>query len=338
MKNLRPSRSGYVFPLILLATLSIAFFIITLFQLESSHRDQLMHLNTYQHSLNVAYSVSVEQLGKIKEKQWENRFFKGKPFIELNKNLFNSSYDVCVEDYNTASLTFNIKIRVTTAGKANLFYWRHKYIPNMLDFTRQTIPIFFDDLEPELFETSKKSQVDKLVDDKLKNYENNKAKAQQINDLISKSGNPLDALEKIAAVPSGLSGKILNGNSLRPPAGRLETKPSSAEKAKLDTVSNALDGVIDPLDKIKFPTRGTVTYDSGLNLHIRNEPWGDIISQLPPGASGFVVSGMRGDFFELTYNGVTGYSHKNFIEVPGHKPSNESPPIPPGVDTNFQDN
>ncbi|MEW6708990.1 MAG: hypothetical protein AB1403_04140 [Candidatus Riflebacteria bacterium] len=328
-------KQGYVFPLILLATISIAFFVLTLFQLESSHRDQLMHLNAYQHSLNVAYSVCVEQLAKLKEKQWDSRFFKDKPFIEVNKKLFNSTYDVCVEDYNPASFTFNIKIRTTSAGKSNLFYWRHRYIPNMLDFTRLTIPIFFDDLESELFEPARKSEVDAIVDKKLENFAKNKDKAEQINKEIISSGNPTDALDKIAAVPPGKAGKIMGGNSLRPDNSQIATKPSTAEKVDLETIVNSLDTVVENVDQIKFPTRGIVSYDSGLKLHIRTEPWGEIIAQIPPGASGFLVSGMRGDFFEVTYNGVTGYSHMNFIEVPGHTPSNEDPYIPPGVETNF---
>lgn len=329
-------KSGYVFPMILLATLSVAFFIITLFQLESSHRDQLMHLNTYQHSLNVAYSVCVEQLAKLKEKQWDQRFFKDKPFIEVNKKLFNSTYDVCVEDYNPASFTFNIKIRTTSAGKSNLFYWRQKYVPNMLDFTRLTFPIFFGELEPELFETAKKSEVDKIVDEKLEKLKKNSIVAEKITDGIANTANSADALRKIAAIPPGKEDQIQGGTKLRPPDSTIATKASESEKVALETIVNSLNGVIANVDQINFPTNGTVAYDSGLNLHIRSEPWGDIIAQIPPGASGFPVLGMRGDFFEVSYNGVVGYSHMNFIQVPGHTPSNENPPIPPGVETNFK--
>ena len=45
---MQKNSTGYVFPLILLATLSISFFIITLVQLQSSHHNQLQHLNSYQ--------------------------------------------------------------------------------------------------------------------------------------------------------------------------------------------------------------------------------------------------------------------------------------------------
>lgn len=333
MKKMRFRKNGYVFPMILLATLSVAFFIISLFQLESSHREQLLHLNSFQHSLNVAYSITVEQLAKLKENQWAERFFRDKPFIEMNKKLFGSAYDVCVEDYNTADYTFNIKIRTTTAGKTNLFYWRQKYIPNMLDFTKLTIPIFFGDLEPELFEPSKKSELDKLVDEKLKNLEKNREKAGQISGSIIKTANPVDALEKIAAIPPGKAGSILGGSILRPSEVALNTKESTADKIEIKSIINSLDGLVADVDKIKYPNKGTVSTNGG-NLHVRNKPWGTIVSQLPDN-SVVDVKGLRGDFFEISLGGSYGYCHINYMAVPGHIPSMKSPPFPPGVDRTY---
>lgn len=327
----RKIKSGYVFPMILLATLSVAFFIITLYQLESSHRTQLMHVNTYQHSLNVAYSVCVAQIAKVKEAQWDSRFFKNKPFIEVNKKLFNSTYDVCVEDYNTASFTFNIKIRTTSAGKSNLFYWRQKYVPNMLDFTRLTIPIFFDDFEPELFEVTKKSEIDKIVDEKIENFAKNQNTAKKINEKVINSSNPGEALAKIGAVSSDNAAQVLDNALPRAPVVALTIKGSDFEKIELDSIMNSISGVIDNVDYIKFPALGNLSYDSGLNTNVRSEPWGSVIAKLPAGATGINVIGMRGDFFELNFNGIHGYSHINFIAVPGHIPSNEHPPMPPGV-------
>lgn len=251
------------------------------------------------------------------------------------QKLFGSTYDLCVEDYCPASFTFNIKIRTHTAGKSNLFYWRQKYIPNMLDFTKLTIPIFFGDADPDLFEPGKKNELDKIVDDKLEKYEKNRDKAKKIAEKITKSANPDDALDKIAAIPPGKEGQSQDGNELRPESSSVNTKPSSADKVEVESVISSIDDIVADVDQIKFPTKGTVAYDSGLNLHIRAEPWGDIIAQIPPGASGFDVLGLRGDFFEVSYGGVTGYSHINFIAVPGHTPSNESPPYPPGVEKNF---
>lgn len=332
--HLKPmSRAGYVFPMILLATLSIAFFIITLNQLETSHRDQLMHLNTYQHSLNVAYSVCVEQMAKLKEKQWDERFFKGKPFIAVNQKLFNSTYDVCVEDYNPADFTFNVKIRTTSAGKSNLFYWRQKYIPNMLDFTKLTVPIFFGDLEPELFEPARKAEVDKIVDEKLENFKDNKIVAEKINKELINTANPEDALDKIGALPPGKSDQTLDGNSLRPGNLQIATKPSTSDKIEIKNVIDELNGLVEIVDQIKYPAEGANITET-VPLRIRDNPWGEIIGKIPPGGK-FVVIGMREDFFELTYNGITGYSHMNYVQVPGHTPSGIEPPHPPGVDEVF---
>ncbi len=320
--------------MILLVTISIAFFTIALYKLESSHHNQLLHLNSHQHSLNVAYSVCVKQLAKLKEKQWDNRFFKNKPFIVANQKLFGITYDVCVEDYNPAAYIFNVKVRTVIAGKASLFYWRQKYITNMLDFTKLSIPIFFGNMPPELFEQEKKLELDRLVDKKLENLEKNREEAEKINGTIRNTGNSADALEVIAAVPPGKSGQILDGVVTRPEQSSLNTKPSTSDKVGIESIINTLDGLIADVDKIKFPNKGTVSTGNGSNLHIRDEPWGTIIGKLPDNTT-VDVNGLRGDFFEVSFGTSSGYCHINFMAVPGHIPSMKSPPYPPGVDRTY---
>lgn len=322
---------GYVFPLILLATISIAFFIITLVQLQSSHHNQLMHLNSYQQALNVAYSVNVDVIGEIREKQWANRFFKGKPVIRTGQKLFGTTYDVAIEDHEPADCTFNVKIRTTIGEKRNLFYWRERYIPNMLDFTRVSFPVFFGEFPPELFEPAKKAEIDKLVDDSLKNAADNQDKVNQIVKNVGNRTSPEDVLRELGALPPGKSSSdIKDSSQARPAATKLPTEVSTATKPKTSDVVTEIKTFIDPLDTLSgYPVTGKNI--CGSDLMIRDAPWGNVIGQIPPYTGGIQVSGLQGDFFEVKYGGKEGYSHINYVDIPGHTPSGIEPPRPPGA-------
>lgn len=324
-------RSGYIFPLILMATLSIGFFTMTLVQLQSSHHDQLQHLNNSQHALNLAYSVNVEVLSELREKQWDERFFKGAPVYRMNQKLFGGTYDLCVEDYDTSEYTFNVKIRTSIGDRKSLFYWRQKYIPNMLDFTRLTFTVSFGEYDPGLFEPGKKSEIDKMVDDKLKNAADNKQEAAEIAKALKKEPTLGAIIEKLAALPPGIDKSLIKGESqLRPSAPVLGTQASNQPKIKVSKVLKDLDSVVDPVDQLDFDPSKPGTCVCNKDLMIRSEPWGTIRGVIPPGAP-CEVGGMRGDFFEIKYNGIVGYSHMNWIAVEGHTPAMVEPPRPPGA-------
>lgn len=326
---MRKVESGYIFPLILMATLSIGFFTLTLFQLQSSHQDQLKHLNNYQHALNLAYSVNVEVLSELREKQWSERFFKDKPVYRMDQKMFGGTYDLCVEDYDTGQYTFNVKIRTTLGDKKHLFYWRQRYVPNMLDFTRLTFTVAFGEYDPELFEPARKSEVDKMVDDKIANADNNRDKAEKIAEALKKEPTIGSIIKKLAALPPGTDPTQVKGeNQLRPSAPVLGTQASNNPKEKITDALTELSKLIDPVDRIDYPKTGSNACNT--NLMIRSEPWGTVIGKIPPGAPCEVL-GLRGDFFEINYNSKNGYSHINWISVPGHTPSLVEPPRPPGA-------
>lgn len=324
-------RQGYVFPLILLATISVSFFIITLVQLQSSHHSQLQHLNSYQQALNVAYSVNVDVIGEIREKQWVNRFFKGKPVIRTGQKLFGTTYDVAIEDHNPDEYTFNVKIRTTIGDKRNLFYWRQRYVPNMLDFSRVVFPVFFGEFAPELFEQAKKTEIDKLVDETLKKATDNQAKIDDVVKIISQKSTPEDVLKELGAIPSGKSAAdLMEGAKARPQIVNLPTKTSATNKKKPKDVLQETGENFDPIDTTGYPTTGKIVEDYW-NVMLRDAPWGNVIDKIPPLTVGLNVTGMQGDFFRIEYNGKIGYSHMNYVWIPGHTPSGVEPPRPPGA-------
>ena len=326
MKN---NKRGYVFPLILLATLSIGFFIVTLIQLQTSHRDQLKHLNTYQHSLNVAYSVYIDLLAELKEKQWDKRFFKGKPVIRANKNLFGSIYDSCIEDYCPASFTFNIKVRTTTAGKKHMFYWRLKYVPNMLDFTNFVIPIIFEEFSEDLFDQAKKSTVDAQIDNLIKAFKAKQSIANAISERLRKKSSVKDILLDLGAAQSSEVPLIETPDKPRVIPNKIALAESTQKKNEVAKIVNELEELIDDVDKLKYPASGKVITNGG-SLHFRDGAWGNIIGFFVTGTSLNVLS-LQGDWFEVNSGGTIGFVHKNFVSTPGHIPSVQQPPIPPGV-------
>lgn len=328
---MQKNSTGYVFPLILLATLSISFFIITLVQLQSSHHNQLQHLNSYQQALNVAYSVNVDVTGQIREKQWANRFFKGKPFIKTGQTLFGTTYDMAVEDHEPDKCTFNVKIRTTIGEKRNLFYWRQRYVPNMLDFTRVVFPVFFGEFPPEMFEPAKKTEIDKLVDQSLKNAADNQNNLDDIIKNVAQKNTPEDILKELGALPPGKSADDLKDAAKpRPVVAKVPTRPSNAAKPKISEIKEEIKTYIDPIETLNYPATGKIIEDYW-SVMLRDAPWGDVIAKIPPLTTGLTVTGLQGDFFEVEYNGKTGYSHMNYVWIPGHTPSGIEPPRPPGA-------
>lgn len=135
-------RRAYIFPMVLLATLSVGLFIVTLTQLQSSTKTRFAHLNDYQRAFNIAYSALVEELGNIQVNQWSNRTFVAGP-VAYTRDLFGGRYNLLIEDYDVDKNLFNTKIRVHYADRYFLFYWRLKYVPDLLDFSKFTIPVYY---------------------------------------------------------------------------------------------------------------------------------------------------------------------------------------------------
>lgn len=204
---------GYIFPLILMATLSIGLFVVTIGQLQVSHKKQFNHLNQYQHCFNIAYSALVEQLSDIKKVKWINRKFKGKPF-GFSSDLYGGSYNLLVEDHATNEFEFNVKVRVVYQDKPNLFYWRLKYEPSLLDFNTLVIPIYFGHF-PDSTSSSIMEDLNKIVDEALKLRGENDSKARELATIVDGLSKNKDIIDQFAALPVSNQPKVLNGDADR---------------------------------------------------------------------------------------------------------------------------
>ena len=195
----RQVRRGYVFPLILFATLAVAIFIITMTQFQSANRVKFQHLNDYQSAFNIAYSALVEVLADIQSKQWSNRSFKAGP-NDKSADLFGGKFNLRVEDHDANSYLFNVKVRVSYKNKNHLFYWRLKYNPNLLDFTNFVIPVFYEDMQ------NPSGDIDDIVDKILEKRQENREKALEIADSLKPANTIEEALKKIGVNPGDVNG------------------------------------------------------------------------------------------------------------------------------------
>ncbi|MDD2997894.1 MAG: OmpA family protein [Candidatus Riflebacteria bacterium] len=189
-------KSGYVFPLILFATLAVGLFIVTITQFQSSNRLKYQHLNNYQSAFNIAYSALVEVLADIQSRQWSNRSFKTGP-KDKSADLFGGRYDLRVENHDTLEYVFNTKVRVAYKNKKHLFYWRLKYNPNLLDFTSLFVPIFFEDFQNSATIPANPDELDELVDKKLEQREENRPKVIEIAETLKPTPTIKEALKKV---------------------------------------------------------------------------------------------------------------------------------------------
>lgn len=186
-------RRAYIFPVILLATLSVGLFIVTLTQLQSSTKARFSHLNSYQRAFNIAYSALVEELGNIQVEQWSNRKFVAGP-VAYTKDLFGGRYNLLIEDYDVDKNLFNTKIRVRYADRYFLFYWRLKYVPDLLDFSKFTIPVYYGEFPNVTGSMNDFDGTDAQVDTELARRAANREKAIKIGKNMDTQPTLQDAL------------------------------------------------------------------------------------------------------------------------------------------------
>jgi len=208
-----PKRCGYVFPMILFATLAVGLFIVTLTQFQSSTRLKYQHLNDYQSAFNIAYSALVEILADIQKKQWSNRVFKAGP-VDRSAALFGGNFELRVSDHATLEHTFNTRIRVTYKNKRYLFYWRLKYNPSLLDFTQLFVPVYYEDFANPDNLPFNPDDIDSVVDQKIKDREDNQPKVDEIAKKVKTSPSIEEALKKV-----GIDNEqVKSSGEQRPPA------------------------------------------------------------------------------------------------------------------------
>lgn len=237
-------RGGYVFPLILLATLAVGVFVATVGHMQISHKKHFSHLNEYQHSFNIAYSALVELLADVKRSRWSGRSFKNKP-VAYTRNLFGGTFNLMVENHATEDLVFNVKIRVVYKNKPSLYYWRLKYEPSLLDFDALVIPQYFSQFEDSTTPGYTES-LDEVVNQAMKDVADNKSKIQEIFKEIKSQTTPGKILEALGAVDKNSGREVAGADVLRPPEKKIVLAPEDEPAKKITEVINETKGADTP--------------------------------------------------------------------------------------------
>jgi len=230
-------KAGYIFPMILFASLAVGLLVLTLTQFQSSNRLKYQHLNDYQAAFNIAYSALVEVLADIQSRQWSNRSFKSGP-KDRSENLFGGSYNLRVEDHASVEFMFNVKVRVKFKEKSHLFYWRMQYNPSLLDFTNLFIPVYYEEYGDP---ANAPSDIDSIVDEIIQKRNDNLPKVEEIADRLRTGDTVKEALEVVGIDPGGVNQADLPRpgiETIAMPPINLPLKPVSGLVSAVDPAAN----------------------------------------------------------------------------------------------------
>lgn len=196
----RNKKSGFAIPLAILASLSVALFIATLTTMNRGFRTNLHKLDTNQAMFNAAFSAYSNVLAKLREKSWDQRFFKDAPYIKNNVVFDRSHYSYQV--FNTPGKEFqtDLYVKVTLQGDSRVYFWRFLYIDDILDTSGRAYPlVFIEGIESEL----PVSSIDAIVKGILDKRKQNQPIAQNKAKLANTLTNVNDVAEIVSATPGG---------------------------------------------------------------------------------------------------------------------------------------
>lgn len=314
-------QQGYIFPMILMATLSVGLFLVTFTQMQGAAKARFAHLNEYQRAFNIAASAMVEALADLNAVQWDNRAFKGSP-VAYTRDLFDGRYNLLIEDQDADKHLFNTKIRVNYADKNYLFYWRLRYVPDLIDFTTFTIPVYFGQIPNVTGTMADFDSADAIVDSELERRKNFRERALEIATELDQSESLVEALRKIGINVAD----IQDGDVIRIPFSPLAMDGGEVLAPTLTSALN--DGEIPDSGFIPFdpPVEGLIDINS-LWLRIRSSPWGEIVGRLYPQTTTTLI-GEQEDWYVLIFKGKRCFIHQNHVSIPG-RPASKIDPVPP---------
>ncbi len=326
LDNLKQGKKGYIFPMILFATLSVGFFILTLTRLQTSNKARFSHLNEYRSAFNIASSVLVEVLAEVQEKQWTQRTFKDGP-VGRTADLFGGTYNLLVEDFDKDKFLFDAKIRVLLANKYYLFYWRLQYVPDLLDFTKLVVPIYFGQFPNVTGNMDDFDDAEVQVAKDLQKRNENKDKAVEVAKEMDSKPTVGDSLKVV-----GIDGNdVKDSGGTRPAKVDPQVPPDTTVVTPVDEViTTAMENVPgsgDGFVAFNPPQPGTSQVLPGEFLRARNAPWGSIVAKYGSGAS-LTIIGEQADWFVILISGSRAFVHQNYVSIPG-RPASRIPPTPP---------
>ncbi|MFZ5951963.1 MAG: hypothetical protein ACOYXC_14745 [Candidatus Rifleibacteriota bacterium] len=147
-------QSGFVYLLVLLAAIAVAFFASTMLNLNQNFRQQVVHLAHKDVSFEYAYSVLSGIMAKVYKSGWQNRFFYPKPFQAFSLPVNLGKYDYYVEDSPGKDHQMDVYIQINLSEKTQLYFWRVKFHDEIFDFSNNFSTVHFDSYNADKFPPS----------------------------------------------------------------------------------------------------------------------------------------------------------------------------------------
>jgi hypothetical protein len=193
------ARTGFSFPLVMLAVTLIAGMVTAVSSLNQGLRNQIHHTNNAHLSYVIGYSALSRILGRLHASSWDNRAFKAKPYSEYNQSLNGGIYDLWVEDSPGKNFQADIFVRTTLAQQKSLFFWRVTYQDDLFDISNKIIVDFYCKADPNEFPKAAGSSFGHTINDLIA-----KRRANQKNaNLMAMSLSNLHDPQKIVAALGG---------------------------------------------------------------------------------------------------------------------------------------
>ncbi len=181
--RLQTSR-GFLIPVALFILLGIGLLSFSLSTVSRSYLGQVQHMNRNQLVYNIAFSVYSKVMMRIREKPWQERFFRGTPFSERNQSLFEGTYDCFVIDAPGHEFQADIYVKAAAYGHEQTYLWRILYQDDLLDISNRVFNIFFSGIDPNFFPTGAQSsfapELEKILKERKENLPKALDKARQI--------------------------------------------------------------------------------------------------------------------------------------------------------------
>ncbi len=136
-----------------------------------------------------------------------------------------------------------------------LFYWRLQYMPDLLDFARFTIPVYFGEFPAVGKNNVGFEGVDKAVNEQLEKSANNRNKAIEVASRIDSAGTLEEALKVIGIRSKGL----INARQPRPPGEKPAVSTGNVAAIPVSELINEIEpGQEYAMKAMQFTKDGTV--------------------------------------------------------------------------------
>ncbi|MBF0410151.1 MAG: hypothetical protein HQM10_22595 [Candidatus Riflebacteria bacterium] len=201
MKNGCCWKKGLAIPLVLLAVIIAAGFIIVISSLNQGLRTQVAHSNKNQASFLLAYSVFSRVLAKIHADTWVNRPFAAAAYRENAVSFQGGKYDLYVVNTPGKNFQADIYILTTLAESSQLFFWRIRYNDDLLDISNKILVDFYKETPANAFPTNGSSYLADEIDQLMTKRAANQKNADDFASKVSKVNNPASVLNIIGGKP-----------------------------------------------------------------------------------------------------------------------------------------